>query len=65
MNSDKDKSIDKDNVVVVKNDTTVVQGQTEKERKAYFDKMLKNEIAQYTAKEAATENRRMKKNKLL
>ena len=74
MNSDKDKSIDKDNVVVVNNDTTVVstkkiqtaeettkKGQTEKERKEYFNKMLEKEIAQDTAREAATENRRMKK----
>ena len=74
MNSDKDNSINKDNVVVVNNDTTVVRtkkrqtaeksqekGQTEKERREYFDTMLENKIVQYTAKEAATENRRMKK----
>ena len=74
MNSDKDKSIDKDNVVVVNNDTTVVstkkiqtaeettkQEQTEKERKEYFNKMLEKEIAQDNAREEATENRLMKK----
>ena len=73
MNSDKDKSIDKDNVVVVNNDTTVVstkkrqtaeettkKGQTEKERKEYFNKMLEKEIAQDTAREAATENNQAK-----
>ena len=74
MNSDKDKSINTDNVVVVNNDTAVVRtkkrqtaekrqekGQTEKERREYFDTMLENEIAEYTGKEAATENKRMKK----
>ena len=40
---------------------TTKKGQTEKERKEYFNKMLEKEIAQDTAREAATENRRMKR----
>ena len=44
---------------------TTKNGQTEKERKEYFNKMLEKEIAQDTAREAATENRRMKKKLLI
>ena len=40
---------------------TTKKGQTEKEKKEYFDEMLEKEIAQDTAREAATENRWMKK----
>ena len=44
-----------------KRQKTASKGQTEKEKIAYFNQMLEEEIAQDTIKIAATENRRLKK----
>ena len=44
-----------------KRQKTASKGQTEKEKLAYFNHMLEEEIAQDTIKIAATENRRLKK----